>query len=87
MKYRKKPIVVDAFKFRIDNVPDWFMDKVSSNEIITTETECSIHTSDGWMVGQKGNYILKDITGKIYPCNADVFEMIYEPVDEDDLIK
>ena len=34
MKYRKIPIEIEAFRLGIDFIPDWFMDKVSSNEII-----------------------------------------------------
>lgn len=83
MKYRKKPIVIEAFKFRIDNCPDWFMDKVSTNEIITTETECSINTLEGWMVGQKGDYIIQGIKGEIYPCKSDIFEASYEKVEDE----
>lgn len=82
MQYRKKPIVIEAFRYRIDNIPDWFMDKVSANEIITTETECSIHTLEGWMVGQTGDYIIKGIKGEIYPCKPDIFEASYESINE-----
>ena len=32
-KYRKKPVIIDAFELG-DNIPDWFMDKVTSNDII-----------------------------------------------------
>jgi hypothetical protein len=35
MKYRKKPVVIEAFRMGIDARPDWFQDKVSTNEIIT----------------------------------------------------
>lgn len=34
-KYRKKPVVIDAFRMGIDPRPDWFQDKVTTNEIIT----------------------------------------------------
>ena len=33
MKFRKKPIVIEAFQMGIDNIPDWFMNKVSSGDI------------------------------------------------------
>ena len=29
MKYRKKPVEIEAFRFYVDGMPDWFMDKVS----------------------------------------------------------
>lgn len=30
MKYRKKPVVIDAFQLGIDYIPDWFMDAVTA---------------------------------------------------------
>jgi hypothetical protein len=34
-RYRKKPVEIEAFRMGIDARPDWFQDKVSTNEIIT----------------------------------------------------
>jgi hypothetical protein len=34
-KFRKKPVVIEAFRMGIDARPDWFQDKVTANEIIT----------------------------------------------------
>ncbi len=92
MEYRKKPVVIEAFKFYVDSIPDWFMDKVSSNDIILhncnykrygiDEAYCEIKTLEGVMIGKGGDYIIKGINGEIYPCKADVFEKTYEPADE-----
>jgi hypothetical protein len=81
MKYCKKPIVIEAFRFRIDEIPDWFTDKVSINGAITTETGCTIHTPEGWMKVKKGDYIIKGINGEIYPCKPDIFNMTYDLVE------
>jgi hypothetical protein len=35
VKYRKKPIVIEAFRYGIDGGPDGFQEKVITNEIIT----------------------------------------------------
>ncbi len=35
MKYRKKPVVIDAFIMGVDPRPDWFTDKVNTGDIIT----------------------------------------------------
>jgi hypothetical protein len=35
MEYRKKPVVIEAFRMGIDARPDWFQDKVTSNDITT----------------------------------------------------
>ena len=34
MKFRKKPVVIEAFQLGIDNMPDWFTDAVAKNDII-----------------------------------------------------
>ena len=88
MKFRKKPVIVEAFKFYVDNIPDWFMDKVTTNDIILRncgyhkysieEAYCEINTLEGVMVGRGGDYIIKGVNGEIYPCKADIFEKTYE---------
>lgn len=91
MKYRKKPIVIEAFKFFVDDMPKWFMDKVSNNEVILIncdyieyeidEAYCEIKTLEGVMRGNGGDYIIKGINGEIYPCKPDIFEATYELVE------
>jgi len=88
MKYRKKPVEIEAFKFGIDSIPDWFMDKVSTNEIILRPKDnswrsqlshCEIKTLEGAMTGQYGDWIIRGVKGEIYPCKPDIFTMTYEP--------
>ena len=86
MIYRKKPVVVEAFKFGIDYIPDWFMDKVTTNEIILHDSSIAdicnvdINTLEGVMHASYGDYIIKGVNGEIYPCKPDIFEKTYEPV-------
>lgn len=78
--YKKKPVVIEAFRYNIDPRPDWFMDKVSDMTILTTESHCRIKTLEGIMVGDKGDFIIRGVKGEIYPCKPDIFEMTYEVV-------
>lgn len=90
-KYCKKPVVIEAFKFYADPMPDWFMDKVSSNDIRLYNCDyqrydkedayCEIETLEGCMIGNGGDYIIKGIKGEVYPCEPDIFEATYERVD------
>lgn len=80
MKYRKKPVVIEAFRYYIDPRPDWFQDKVTLNEIITYETHCEINTLEGVMRGEYGDYIIQGVMGEIYPCKSNIFELTYEPL-------
>ena len=60
-KYRKKPVVVEAFRFKIDPImPDWFAEKVSSNEIITNvDGTCIVKTLEGDHKANFGDYIIR----------------------------
>ena len=88
MKYRKKPVVIEAFRLGIDYIPDWFMDKVSSNDIILhgtssgfehhDDTNADIKTLEGVMHANFGDFIIKGVKGEIYPCKPDIFYATYE---------
>jgi len=89
-KFRKKPIEIEAFRFYIDYIPDWFMDKVSSNDITLincdykrysiNEAYCEIKTLEGVMRGNGGDYIIRGVYGEIYPCKPDIFNKTYDAV-------
>ncbi|MGG1652261.1 hypothetical protein ABHN03_03940 [Paenibacillus sp. NRS-1775] len=80
--YRKKPVEIEAFRYWIEDRPDWFCDKVSSNDIITHSTHCEINTLEGVMRGEAGDYIIQGVNGEIYPCKPDVFEKTYDYIKE-----
>ena len=83
MKYRKKPVVIEAFRFQIDAAaPDWFMDRVTDNIIITHEDgTCDINTLEGITKSDKGDYIILGVNGEVYPCKPDIFEKTYDKVE------
>jgi len=41
-----------------------------------------IHTLEGDMMAQEGDWIIKGVKGEFYPCKPDIFAATYEPVDE-----
>ena len=83
MKCRKKPVIVEAFRFQIDEfMTEWFADKVTVNEIIThKEGACDIVTLEGIMRANKGDYIIRGVNGEVYPCKPDIFEKTYEVIE------
>lgn len=83
-KYRKKPVIIDAFRFMIDDtMPDWFSEKVINNTIITyKDGTCSINTLEGVMTSSYGDYIIQGVKGEVYACKPDIFEQTYELVTE-----
>lgn len=90
MKYRKKPIIIEAFQLNERGLvgEDWFWDAVSNNIIIThnfgkfneAPAWCEIKTLEGTMKAVTGDYILQGVNGEIYPCKAEIFEKTYEAV-------
>lgn len=82
MKYRKKPIEVEAFRFMIDSkVPDWFSNGMVSDMIVPhMNGACDIKTLEGTMRADFGDYIIQGVNGEIYPCKPDIFEKTYEVV-------
>jgi hypothetical protein len=90
--YRKKPIVIEAFKFYVDSMPDWFLDQMSDNTIMIFNCDynrygiddayCTIETLEGTMRGNGGDYIIKGVQGEIYPCKSEIFEATYEKVED-----
>ena len=81
MKYRKKPVIVEAFQFGVDDMPDWFLlDErvVWGNKEGKTPLFCIIKTSSGLVTGDCGDYVIKGIDEEIYICKAEAFVMTHE---------
>lgn len=51
-------------------------------EAYQTNTELDIHTLEGTMHANVGDYIITGVHGEIYPCKPDIFEETYEEVGE-----
>jgi len=89
-KFRKKPVIIDAFQWTLTGtVPEWFYKASISGEIeIVIESTISflrIRTWEGIMIAMPHDFIIKGIKGEIYPCKPDIFEATYEPVEEPEL--
>ena len=79
MKYRKKPIVIEALQYdgMILNVaakfPNIAIGQINKNEFW-------VQTLEGKMSGAIGDYIIKGIEGEYYICEKSIFEKTYEKV-------
>ena len=79
MKYYKKPIPVEAFKWDNDvEVPEWFTQAYKDNCVKIAGNQIYIDTLEGLMIADKGYWIIKGIDGELYPCRPDIFERSYE---------
>lgn len=87
MKFRKRPVVIEAMQFTNENkdrVFNWIdgtrhypgFDE-NNNPIL------KLQTLEGLMTASLGDWIIKGVVNEFYPCKPDVFEMTYEPVAEE----
>ena len=88
MKYRKKPVVIEAERLTADNVRD-VADWVHSHtyaadgcEVSTLPNAVLIQTLEGTMRADIGDYVIRGVQGEFYPCKPDIFDATYEPADD-----
>ena len=84
MKYRKKPVVIEAVQWDGDNLDEVVALGGVDTSIGTPQAhQLAILTPEGTMFGSKGDWIIRGVKGEFYPCKPDIFEMTYEPVEEE----
>lgn len=82
MKYRKKPVVIDAIQFDgTDKSVDWLLSELIAGNISRNCGHVYIKTLEGIMTANIGDYIIKGVQGEFYPCKPDIFEQTYENVE------
>lgn len=84
MRFRKKPVVIEAFQLRAytdEMPPDWFIDKFGDGGSFHPRIDGSmdIQTLEGDMHASAGDWIIKGVKGEFYPCKPDIFAATYEP--------
>lgn len=79
MKYRKKPVVIDAVLFRAGEQDGELAADVSAGKVSYHEDGTMlIHTLEGVMCAQPGDWIIRGVKGELYPCKPDIFAATYE---------
>ena len=83
MKYRKKPVVVEAVQFIDDDYGTLCaIGSLGLKPIIKQNPlRIEIETLEGVMVASKGDYIIKGVNGEFYPCKPDIFEKTYNCIE------
>lgn len=93
MKYRKKPVVIDADQYQEgmeDGFEERYIDSDNPNRtfgIQVSERDIKIQvpyieTLEGRHLITKGDWIITGIKGERYPIKNDIFEETYELVEE-----
>lgn len=92
MKYRKKPVVIEAFQYDGDianiNAPEWAIAAINNGAMFYDSEdsekptcELFIRTLEGNHHVSVGDYIIQGVNGELYPCKPDIFEKTYEKVE------
>ena len=94
MKYRKKPVIIEAMKWTGDSHRDMFnfIDGKDLNAPIEPSGKnfyidhskvkggLVIKTLEGEHLANIGDWIIKGVAGEFYPCKPDIFDKTYEKV-------
>ena len=81
MKFRKKPVVIEAWQntYTPRPMPLWFNDAWRAEKVQFAGDGCiDIHTLEGTMRAELGDWIICGVKGELYPCKPDIFEATYE---------
>jgi hypothetical protein len=80
MKFRKKPVVIEAIQWNGKNYSE--VNKFfGCDKFISDGDRVVIRTLEGRMLAEVGDWIIKGVKGEFYPCKPDIFEKTYEKVD------
>ena len=88
MKYRKKPVVIEAIQMtpemrqNFGPFPEWALlhltagktKKIENSEWVWIDGICGGHPVEDY------EYIVKDADGDVFSCSKETFEKTYEPV-------
>lgn len=87
MKYRKKPVVIEAVQFKDDSadtiivLQEFMQSDVRVSYADPDNPVVKIKTLEGVMYASIGDFIIKGVNGEFYPCKPDIFEKTYEKVE------
>ena len=87
MKYRKKPVVIEAWQwlggaFPAD-APEWLREYRRHSGVRdwiapTAGGALLIPTLEGNMKANVGDWIIQGVKGEVYPCKPDIFAATYD---------
>ena len=97
MKYKKKPVTIDAIQVKANNfdricdfmgcTPEQVLNPMSDIDEYGDSRDpylgVIIDTLEGKMTANIGDMIIKGVNGEFYPCKPDIFKATYDKVSAD----
>ena len=86
MRFRKKPVIIEAVKFLgegcFSDKPEWLDIALREEKVrrLLEPNTLIVETLEGPIFATIGDYIIQGVKGELYPCKPDIFEMTYEDV-------
>lgn len=84
MKYRKKPVVVEARQITLSTLEDvaaWCKGSIKGIKLPRELQVIEIYTLEGEMRADIGDFVIKGVEGEFYPCKPGIFAKTYEAVE------
>lgn len=91
MRARKKPVIIECFKWDGDfmfqdgtyYVPEWALKARNEGTLFFRgQGELFIETLEGDMYVNLGDYVIKGVNSELYPCKPDIFHKTYDIIEE-----
>lgn len=83
MRYRKRPLEIEAVQWTGENVNELI--SFAGDMIYICEgrekIEIVVKTLHGTEITNHGDFIIKGIKGEFYPCQQEIFKLTYEKTD------
>lgn len=82
-KYRKKPVVIEAYKYQAElgnnRLMNWLaLYGADISGWVFHDGEVTISTLEGKMKAIDGDWIIRGVKGEYYPCKDEIFQATYE---------
>lgn len=83
MKFRKRPVVIEAFHWQgdVSQLIKWVEETGGGRVQFDLGAVVHIPTLEGEMEAQLNDWIIRGIKGELYPCKPDIFAATYERVE------
>lgn len=78
MKFRKKPVEIEAVQWLGDNQEE--VQSFLGDAGYVKGDYVDIGTLEGLMVASPNDYIIQGVNGEFYPCKPDIFYKTYDKV-------